>query len=105
MFDQHAMPAWAPYETCAEPPTRARAPRDAPQGLPADELSTQNGVLVTRAERPPLLIDPQGQASAWLCRHKAGAGLRAVALEPSKVFRAALEARLRLFVLCCDRHE
>ena len=60
------------------------------EGLPSDPLSVQNGILVTRSSRWPLLIDPQGQAHMWISAREAANGLKVTQLA-DKTFRQALE--------------
>ena len=36
------------------------------QGLPSDTLSTENAIILAKGTRWPLIIDPQGQANAWI---------------------------------------
>lgn len=36
------------------------------QGLPTDLFSTENGIIVNRGSRWPLMVDPQGQAIKWI---------------------------------------
>lgn len=35
-------------------------------GLPADNFSVENGIIVYSSTRWPLMIDPQGQANKWI---------------------------------------
>ena len=36
------------------------------KGLPNDNFSTENGVIVTCGRRWPLMVDPQSQAVKWI---------------------------------------
>ena len=60
------------------------------EGLPRDELSVQNGIMVTRSSKWPLLIDPQGQGLGWIKRRDEVNQLKVTQLT-DKRFRNALE--------------
>lgn len=64
------------------------------QSLPSDMLSIENGLLVTRGRRWPLMIDPQGQANRWI-RKMEGSNLRVVKMNDPKFLRS-LENAVRI---------
>ncbi|XP_044753245.1 dynein axonemal heavy chain 2 [Coccinella septempunctata] len=48
------------------------------QGLPADSFSTENGIIVAKSSRWPLLIDPQCQAMKWIKAKEGKNGLKVI---------------------------
>ncbi|KAK1153304.1 dynein heavy chain 2, axonemal [Acipenser oxyrinchus oxyrinchus] len=57
------------------------------QGLPSDAFSTENGVIVTRGNRWPLMVDPQGQALKWVKNMEMSKGLKVIDLQMSDFMR------------------
>eukprot|EP00961_Rhodomonas_salina_P215584 2912310-Rhodomonas_salina.1 len=63
-------------------------------GLPADELSTENGIIISKARRWPLMIDPETQANKWIKQQHHGDGLATIKLS-DKDFLRTLENSIR----------
>ena len=64
------------------------------QGLPADELSLQNGVLTLQKTRYPYCIDPQLQAVKWIKRRE-GKDLRVVVPSDEGRFLQTIEQSVK----------
>ena len=64
-------------------------------GLPADDVSVDNAILVSKGKRWPLMIDPQGQANAWVRNMEGRAGLKLVSLAQPDYLRI-IEGAVRL---------
>ncbi|KAA3670228.1 dynein heavy chain, axonemal, partial [Paragonimus westermani] len=65
------------------------------QGLPRDQVSTDNAILVTHSRRWPLMIDPQEQANRWIRSMEAEHDLRVVKMSDANLLRT-LENCIRL---------
>jgi len=79
-------------EKLADPPTISEWNL---QGLPNDDLSIQNGIIVTKASKYPIMIDPQSQGIAWI-KNKESVNNMIVTSFDDKYFRNYLEDSISL---------
>ena len=64
-------------------------------GLPTDNVSIDNGILVTRGKRWPLMIDPQNQANSWVKAMEMKNALKVIKLTDGNYLRT-LESSIRI---------
>eukprot|EP00741_Cyanophora_paradoxa_P007767 tig00001206_g7515.t1 len=57
-------------------------------GLPSDRFSVDNGIIVSKSRRWPLLVDPQGQANKWIKNMEKANNLMVVKLSDSDFVRS-----------------
>ena len=63
-------------------------------GLPDDALSAENGIILSRFQRYPLVIDPSGQASEYLLRQNVSRNIKTTSFL-NAAFMKQLESALR----------
>jgi dynein heavy chain len=56
--------------------------------LPTDEISIDNAILVTKAKRWPLMIDPQNQANTWIRKMEQKNGLEITTMSDVNLLRS-----------------
>lgn len=61
------------------------------QGLPRDSFSIDNGVIVSKTSRWPLMIDPQSQAMNWI-KSMEGENLRVIDLQMKNYMQILAQA-------------
>ncbi|XP_060076356.1 dynein axonemal heavy chain 1-like, partial [Ylistrum balloti] len=83
--------------SCLSDPVKIRSWQIA--GLPKDNLSVENGVIVQYAQRWPLFIDPQGQANRWVKNMEKDNTLDVIKLS-DKDFLRSLENAIRFGKPC-----
>lgn len=57
------------------------------QGLPTDDVSISNGILVDKCRRWPLMIDPQQQANKWIRKKEAAADVMITTMRDPNMLR------------------
>lgn len=61
------------------------------QGLPSDQVSVENGSILTKSERYPLIIDPQLQGIGWIKTKEASNDLQVTRLANGNKMIKAIE--------------
>ena len=57
------------------------------QGLPSDAVSVNNGILVSKCRRWPLMIDPQQQANKWIRKKEEHLDLQITTMRDANLLR------------------
>jgi dynein heavy chain, axonemal len=60
-------------------------------GLPSDDFSAESGLIATKGERWPLMIDPQGQAGNWI-KHYEGRKLQVTSVKSLRLMSVVEKA-------------
>ena len=71
--------------SCLQDPVKVRSWNIA--GLPSDAQSTENAIILSKARRWPLMIDPQGQANNWIKNMEKDRGLDVIKLSEKDYLR------------------
>ncbi|PSN45379.1 Cytoplasmic dynein 2 heavy chain 1 [Blattella germanica] len=64
------------------------------EGLPSDQLSIQNALIILQETLCPFLVDPSSQATEWLKRHLQGSTIEVIS-QQSERFTTTLELAVR----------